>query len=113
MTRSGARPRGEPVHMINNPVVLVSGATGGNGCAVVEELAHGGATVVMLGRDQLRLDQAREAIESRIEGRGTLATRVADITNRDAVDAVVAEVAEAFGGLDAVVHAAGDGPVAT
>lgn len=94
-------------------VVLVSGATGGIGSAVVEELARDGAVVVMLGRDQLRLDAVRDAVRLRIGATGELVTRVADLTEADSVAAVVTEVAQMFGGIDAVVHAAGDGPVAT
>lgn len=94
-------------------VVLVSGATGGIGSAVVEELAADGVTVVLLGRSQARLDTTIDAIRSRVGEHASLATRVADVTAADAVDAVVTEVAATFGGLDGVVHAAGDGPVAT
>lgn len=95
------------------PVALVSGATGGIGSAVAEELARDCATVVLVGRDQHRLDTVRKTIESRVSGPGGLVTRLADITDQESVDAMVAEVAQAYGGLDWAVHAVGDGPVAT
>jgi 3-oxoacyl-[acyl-carrier protein] reductase len=94
-------------------VFIVSGATGGIGSAIVEDLAKGGSTVVLLGRDRLRLEATREAIQQRIGGHPTLVAQVADITDPDSVDLAVAEVAATFGRLDGLVHAAGDGPVAT
>ncbi len=96
----------------NSPVVLVSGATGGIGGAVVQELARTGATVVLLGRDAERLELARKAVTARIPGPYRLVTRVVDINRADSVDRAVGELAAELGRIDALVHAAGDGPVA-
>ncbi|MFI9269870.1 SDR family oxidoreductase [Kitasatospora sp. NPDC052896] len=96
----------------SDQVVLVSGATGGIGSAIVEELAGTGATVVLLGRDQERLDLTRRSVAERIDAPGRLVTRVVDINDGAAVDAAVAGVLAELGRIDAVVHAAGDGPVA-
>ncbi|GGV47300.1 3-oxoacyl-ACP reductase [Kitasatospora herbaricolor] len=95
-----------------SPVVLVSGATGGIGSAVAEELSRSGATVVLLGRDPERLKAARENIAEAGGAEHLLLTRVVDINRRRAVDTTVAELAAELGRIDALVHAAGDGPVA-
>jgi NAD(P)-dependent dehydrogenase (short-subunit alcohol dehydrogenase family) len=94
-------------------VVLVSGATGGIGSAVVEELARSDATVVLLGRNAERLEQTRWSVQARTGDRGRLIARTADINDSDSVDGAVAAVLGEAGRIDAVVHAAGDGPVAS
>src|SRR5262245_142669 len=93
-----AKPRGKTMRTSEKTVaaprvVLVSGATGGIGGAVVEELARDGVTVVLLGRDRLRLDAVMSEVRSRVPAPGHLLARVVDVTDQDAVDAVVAEVA--------------------
>lgn len=89
-------------------VVLVSGATGGIGSAVVRDLAAD-STVVMLGRSRARLEQARDEL-----GDGVPADRLhpveADINRGSSVDEAVAQIARDLGRIDALVHCAGDGP---
>jgi 3-oxoacyl-[acyl-carrier protein] reductase len=93
-------------------VVLVSGATGGIGGAIVSEMARAGDLVVMLGRDRDRLERRRAELAAQVGGDCSLATQQTDINVAESVDRAVAGVVERFGRLDAVVHAAGDGPVA-
>ncbi|MDH6624474.1 NAD(P)-dependent dehydrogenase (short-subunit alcohol dehydrogenase family) [Streptomyces sp. LBL] len=94
------------------PVIVVSGATGGMGAAVVEELARSDATVALLGRDAGRLERTRQAIEARTGGAGRLVTYETDINDSRSVDATVAELVAGLGRIDGLVHAAGDGPLA-
>ncbi|RRR99523.1 SDR family NAD(P)-dependent oxidoreductase [Glycomyces terrestris] len=94
-------------------VALVSGATGGVGGAVSARLARDGAHVVMLGRDQARLDAARERLAAGLapEAAERLSTRRLDINDTADTDAGVAAVLAERGRIDILVHAAGDGPV--
>ncbi|MGP4110483.1 SDR family oxidoreductase [Streptomyces sp. 4N509B] len=94
-------------------VALVSGATGGIGGAIVERLARDGAHVVLLGRDEARLEAARK----RVAGDDpALADRlvpvVLDVNDETSVERGVAAVLERFGRVDVLVNSAGDGPVA-
>lgn len=73
--------------------VLVSGGGSGLGAAVVEAVLGAGGTPFVLDRD-VRNVSAAKAIE-------------VDVADRAAVTAAVAQAAEALGGLDAAVTAAG------
>lgn len=94
------------------PVVVVSGATGGMGAAVVEELARSDATVVLLGRNAARLERTREQIDARTGGAGRLVTYETDINDTASVDTALAALAAELGRVDGLVHTAGDGPMA-
>jgi 3-oxoacyl-[acyl-carrier protein] reductase len=93
-------------------VVLVSGATGGIGSQIVETLAADGAVVVMLGRSAERLEVVRRRIAARIDDAAQLVPLEMDINVGEAVESGVAGILERLGRIDALVHAAGDGPVA-
>ncbi len=94
------------------PVIAVSGATGGIGTAIVAELARSGATVALLGRDSARLTQAQQEIGARTGGAGRLVAYRTDINDARSVDETVSAIVSDLGGIDGLVHAAGDGPVA-
>ncbi|MEV0206905.1 SDR family oxidoreductase [Streptomyces sp. NPDC050788] len=94
------------------PVIVVSGATGGMGSAVVEELARSDATVVLLGRDAGRLERTRTEIDARTGGAGRLVPYETDINSAASVDATAAALVAELGRVDGLVHTAGDGPLA-
>lgn len=79
--------------------VLVAGASGGLGGAIARELATRGARLAVSGRDPGRL-----AAIARATG-GTPLAR--DLTEPTGPEQLVGEAADALGGLDAVVCAAG------
>lgn len=87
---------------IANKVVLITGATGGIGAATAKALHARGAKVVLTGRRREVLD----ALALELGGDRTLAM-TADVTDREALDAVVTAAAERFGGLDVVIANAG------
>src|SRR5262249_18963423 len=61
----GTRPRGEAVLQklrFNDEVVVVTGAAGGIGRATAEALAELGATTVLVGRTQAKLEEAKAAL---------------------------------------------------
>lgn len=82
-------------------VACVTGASAGLGRHAATVLARAGASVVGVARrqDALRDWQAEAA--------GKVASVAFDLTNRDGIDTLAAQVAEPFGSPDIVVHAAG------
>ncbi len=86
-------------------VALVTGAGSGIGRAVAEGLAARGMAVAGLARTGDRLRTAMDEIAA-ATGSPTLAV-TADVTDRAAVDAAVAEVTERLGRVDLLVNNAG------
>lgn len=89
-----------------NAVVLVTGGSSGIGAATAAEFAENGADIVVCARSEDRLSAV--ARECRDYGVKALAVPT-DITDADAVEALVAAVDERFGRLDVVVANAGTG----
>jgi len=103
-----ARPAEAPVEPPGEPaVVLVTGATGGIGSAVVRAYTGRGARLVLLARSTAALD--RLALET--AGTPGAAAEpplvvVADVADSGAMEKAVAAAVERFGRLDVVVHSA-------
>lgn len=86
-----------------NPVVLVTGASGGIGRAVSLAYAERGARLVLLGRSGTRLAKlAAECQEKTAEA----VVVVADVADSTAVRGAVQRAVGDFGRLDVVVHTA-------
>jgi 3-oxoacyl-[acyl-carrier protein] reductase len=83
---------------------IVTGASSGIGRAIAERFAADGADVVVCSRDQDNVDPVAAGI--REDGGEALAVEC-DVTDRDAVDALVEATVEEFGGLDVLVNNAG------
>ncbi|MCB2177954.1 MAG: bifunctional aldolase/short-chain dehydrogenase [Actinomycetales bacterium] len=84
-------------------VALVTGAGSGIGKAIAQRLAAEGACVVVA---DLNLDAAQE-VATGIGGPDVAVAVRADVTDEDAVAALVRETVLAFGGVDLVVNNAG------
>jgi len=83
---------------------IVTGATSGIGRATAARLARDGFDLLVVGRDQAALDAVcgeLGALGARVEA------HAADVTSKDGPRAIVAAALAAFGGIDALVNAAG------
>jgi 2-deoxy-D-gluconate 3-dehydrogenase len=85
-------------------VAIVTGGNGGIGLGMAQGLADAGATVVVVGRNADKSQQAVAALEAR--GAKAIAVR-ADVTIEDAVAAMVARVKGELGRIDILVNNAG------
>ena len=84
--------------------ILLTGASSGIGESAAEEFARLGANVIAVARRQDLLD----AVVDRITASGGNATAIAcDLSDLDAVDALVADVDQRFGGVDILINNAG------
>jgi NAD(P)-dependent dehydrogenase (short-subunit alcohol dehydrogenase family) len=84
--------------------ILVTGASSGIGAAGAAKLALHGARVIVVARRQDLLDH----VVDRIEADGGDGTAYAcDLSDLDAVDALVDDVERKFGGVDVLVNNAG------
>jgi NAD(P)-dependent dehydrogenase (short-subunit alcohol dehydrogenase family) len=108
------RPPAAPQVLVNRPLIrpielagkriLLTGASSGIGEAAAEQFARAGATVVVVARRQELLD----ALAERITGAGGEALSIpCDVSDMDAVDALVADVEKRLGGIDILINNAG------
>jgi len=95
---------------LRDQIIVVTGATSGNGLAIVEEAVQRGAAVVATARNEAALEALRDRLSA--EG-GRIAICVADISDMAAVERVAAVAVEAFGGFDSWVNNAGTGTYGT
>ncbi|MCX4750085.1 SDR family NAD(P)-dependent oxidoreductase [Kitasatospora sp. NBC_01287] len=89
-------------------VYLVTGGAGGLGRIVAAEIAASvsHATVVLTGRSPLDEEKRRSLNELRATGLAVDYKR-ADVADRDAVERVLAHIADNYGPLTGIVHSAG------
>jgi NAD(P)-dependent dehydrogenase (short-subunit alcohol dehydrogenase family) len=87
------------------PVALVTGGANGIGAAVVRRLATAGATVVIADRDGSAAARLADIITA--DGRGRAHPAPLDVSDQDAVEAVVSSVVAEHGRLDAACNCAG------
>ena len=84
--------------------ILVTGASSGIGEAGARKLAAAGARVIVVARRRDLLD----AVVADVTAAGGDATAIdCDLSDLDAVDALVADVDERFGGVDVLINNAG------
>ncbi|HXH15623.1 MAG TPA: SDR family oxidoreductase [Sphingomonas sp.] len=95
---------------LRDQVIVVTGATSGNGLAIVEDAVWRGAAVVATARNGTALEALRDRLSA--DG-GRIAICVADVSDMAAVECVAAVAVEAFGGFDSWVNNAGAGTYGT
>lgn len=84
--------------------ILLTGASSGIGEAAAEKLARRGATVIAVARRQELLDELVTRIT--VAG-GSARAHACDLSDLDAIDALVDTVDAEFGGIDILVNNAG------
>src|SRR4051794_30615972 len=89
---------------LRGKVALVTGGNGGIGLGIARGLAQAGAGVAIAGRNAAKHSAAIAALE---ELGGQAISIVADVTNQDDVQRMVAETAERLGGVDILIANAG------
>ena len=89
---------------LQDRIAIVTGAASGLGKAIATTYAKEGAKVVVADLDGKAAEAAAEAL--RADGAEAMAV-AADVTDEAAVDAAVARVVEAWGGVDILVSNAG------
>ena len=108
------RPPISPQVLVNRPAItpvdldgkriLLTGASSGIGEAAAEQFARRGANVVVVARRQDLLD----ALANRIVTAGGTGTAIpCDLSDMDAIDALVADVEKRIGGVDILINNAG------
>ena len=85
---------------------IITGASSGIGRSIAEEFAGGGADVVICSREQDNVDPVAEEINES-ERPGEAVAIECDVTDREAVEALVEATVEEFGGVDTLVNNAG------
>jgi NAD(P)-dependent dehydrogenase (short-subunit alcohol dehydrogenase family) len=91
---------------VEGKTAVVTGASSGIGRVVAEQFAAVGADVVVCSREQENVDPVAEGIADSDRPGRALAVEC-DVTDRDAVEALVAATVEEFGGVDVLVNNAG------
>lgn len=86
--------------------VFVTGANSGLGQETARAMAARGAAVIMAGRDQVKLDQAVEAIRAQ-QADAALHTITCDLGNLASVRACTAEARDRFDRIDLLINNAG------
>ncbi len=92
---------------LDGQVAVVTGGGSGLGLAIAEGLAAHGASVVIAGRNQQRLDDALPAVQQQNPDAARFA---ADVSREEDVVALDAFAAERFGRVDVLVNCAGINP---
>ena len=86
---------------LNGRKILITGAASGMGAAIVQLFVEEGAAVALLDRNTDGVRAVADELGSECTGFGC------DVTDRVALDAVVTQAAQALGGIDGIVNAAG------
>lgn len=90
--------------VVSGKTVLVTGASYGVGEATARKLAAAAATVLVVARSADKLD---DLVASIIAGGGRAVAYPADLTDQDAISALVSRITDEHGPLDIVVSNAG------
>lgn len=95
---------------LQNRVGIVTGSSRGIGAAIAKALAQAGATVVVTGRDSKATERTTADI---VAGGGTAWGHALDVTRRESIEALAAEVQRRHGDVEILVNNAGVNPIFT
>jgi 3-oxoacyl-[acyl-carrier protein] reductase len=88
-----------------NKIAVVTGGSRGIGAAIAHKLAAQGATVAVIYKSNAQ--QAQVIVDTIAGAGGTAAAFNADVSDRAAVDTVIAAIVQRFGQIDILVNNAG------
>ena len=91
-------------NLFKDKVIVITGGGSGIGRCTAHELAHLGASVVLMGRTESKLKEVVAEIQ---QDGGRADYRVLDIRDEEGVAAVIADVVESFGHVHGLVNNAG------
>ncbi|AGB30837.1 short-chain dehydrogenase/reductase SDR [Natrinema pellirubrum DSM 15624] len=91
---------------VDGDVAIITGSSSGIGKSIAERFAADGVDVVVCSREQDNVDPVAEGINESDSPGQALAVEC-DVTDREAVEALVEATVEEFGGLDVLVNNAG------
>jgi NAD(P)-dependent dehydrogenase (short-subunit alcohol dehydrogenase family) len=93
-------------YSVEGQSAIVTGASSGIGKVIAERFADDGADVVVCSREQENVDPVARGINDSDRPGEALAVEC-DVTDRDAVEALLEATVEEFGGVDCLVNNAG------
>jgi retinol dehydrogenase-12 len=96
----------EDVVNMKGKVVLVTGATRGIGRKVVHGIAPTGATMIVVGRDQSRIDEVISEVKT-INGCGPVSGEVCNLLEQDEIHALAERINEQYTKIDVLINNAG------
>lgn len=91
---------------VDGDVAIVTGSSSGIGRVIAEQFADDGVDVVVCSREMENVEPVAEGINDS-ERPGAAHAVECDVTDRDAVEAMVEATVERFGGVDVLVNNAG------
>lgn len=89
---------------LKGKVAIITGATSGMGRETAYVFAEEGAKVMVIGRNEAR---AKEVVDNIVAKGGEAGYVIADMSDRNALDAIVDRTVEAFGTVDILFNNAG------
>lgn len=92
---------------LKDKVAVITGASAGIGLAVAEGFAKEGAHIVLVARQEERLEEAAQSLRKKY---GVCVEPIsADVATAEGIDHIVSHVNKTFGGADVLINNAGTG----